>query len=265
MSGAQVYRSQPRVVTTAATATRPPAAKTPSFGWRPKGPSPRGLILDLDDTLYPRERFVRSGFAAVAGDLQRRHGLPAGAVFKTLSQAFTSAAAGREFQVVCSEFDLPQDELRTMLRVFRTHTPSLWLPYETAETLRRLRTEGWRLAILTNGLPHVQAGKVAALALAPMVDHVIYADSIVRGGKPAPEAFRAAIDRLDVAVERCVMVGDTPETDIAGGRAAGLRTIRLHRPGVTVTGRDADIVIHRIDMLPAAAPAALETETLDAA
>ena len=42
-------------------------------------PVRRGLILDLDDTLYPRERFVRSGFAAVARHVAAAHGVPADA------------------------------------------------------------------------------------------------------------------------------------------------------------------------------------------
>ena len=226
----------------------------------------RGLILDLDDTLYPRERFVRSGFAAVANDLQRRHGLPAGAVFKTLSRAFIDGRTGREFQAVCDAFDLSQRELPYMLRVFRAHRPSLWLPHESAETLRRLRTDGWSLAILTNGLPSVQAAKIEALALAPMVDQVIYAEAIVRGGKPARAAFLEALSRLDLPADRCVVVGDDPVNDVAGARNAGLRTVRLAQPHVVAgPGPDADIVIHRIEQLPRVAPALVDRVTLDAA
>ena len=32
----------------------------------------RAAIFDLDDTLYEREQFVQSGFAAVADELQQR-------------------------------------------------------------------------------------------------------------------------------------------------------------------------------------------------
>lgn len=226
----------------------------------------RGLILDLDDTLYPRERFIRSGFAAVANDLQRRLGIPAGLVFKTLSAAFTGGCAGREFQVLCARFDLPAEEVPYLLRTFRAHKPSLWLPYESAETLRRLRTDGWRLAILTNGLPAVQAAKVAALALAPMVDQVVYAEAVVRGGKPDPAAFHEVLDRLDLPADRCVAVGDDPVCDVGGARAANIRSVRLARPGVTVEpGRDADVVISEIEDLPKVAGGLLEMVTVDVA
>lgn len=246
------------------------------WGLTPGAPSPlarrgrldrtRGIIFDLDDTLYPRERFVRSGFAAVANDLQRRHGIPAGLAFKILSAAFAGGYAGREFQVLCTRLELPEQEVPYMLGVFRVHKPNLWLPYESAETLRRLRADGWRLAILTNGLPKVQSAKVAALALAPMVDHVVHAEAVVRGGKPDRAAFLEVLDRLDLPADRCLAVGDDPATDIAGARAAHIRSIRLARPDVIVEpGRDADLVINDIEDLPRIAGGLLEQATVDVA
>jgi Icc protein len=46
-------------------------------------------------------------------------------------------------------------------------------------------------------------------------------------GKPAPAIFELALERLGVSREEAVMIGDTPETDIAGARAAGLRSIMV--------------------------------------
>ncbi len=43
-------------------------------------------------------------------------------------------------------------------------------------------------------------------------------------GKPSPIAFRMALDRLDTEPQRVVMIGDRLETDIVGGRDAGLAT-----------------------------------------
>jgi putative hydrolase of the HAD superfamily len=243
-----------------------PPVNTRPTGQRGRLARRRGLIFDLDDTLYPRERFIRSGFAAVANDLQRRHGVPAGLVFKILSRSFTQGATGREFQVVCAELNLSTKEVPQMVRVFRAHKPNLWLPYESSETLKKLRHDGWKLAILTNGLPAVQAAKVNALALAPMVDAVVYAEAIVNGGKPNAAAFEAVLDRLDLPAERCVMVGDNPACDIDGARLAGLRTMRLARPEVAVTpGADADLVISNIADVPRLAGGLLELVSLDAA
>ena len=44
-------------------------------------------------------------------------------------------------------------------------------------------------------------------------------------GKPNPYIFRLALDRIGLTADRCLMIGDTPETDIQGGALAGLATV----------------------------------------
>lgn len=48
-------------------------------------------------------------------------------------------------------------------------------------------------------------------------------------GKPSPLMFRMALERLGCAPREAVMIGDSPATDIAGGRAAGLFTVLYAR------------------------------------
>jgi 4-nitrophenyl phosphatase len=54
-------------------------------------------------------------------------------------------------------------------------------------------------------------------------------------GKPAPNLFQTALARAGVAPHEAVMIGDNPETDIAGAERLGLPTITLAPPdGVTL-------------------------------
>jgi ribonucleotide monophosphatase NagD (HAD superfamily) len=46
-------------------------------------------------------------------------------------------------------------------------------------------------------------------------------------GKPQPTIFQEAVKRLGGSSENTAMVGDRLTTDIAGGHAAGLKTILL--------------------------------------
>ena len=43
-------------------------------------------------------------------------------------------------------------------------------------------------------------------------------------GKPEPLLFEMALERLGVPPEQCVMIGDRPDTDIAGAAALGMST-----------------------------------------
>ena len=49
--------------------------------------------------------------------------------------------------------------------------------------------------------------------------------------KPDPSIFEAALDLLGVAANEVAMVGDSPEDDVAGARALGMRALLLDRDG----------------------------------
>jgi HAD superfamily hydrolase (TIGR01549 family) len=210
-----------------------------------------GVIFDLDDTLYPRERFVRSGLAAVAQYVERSFGIPADRALTTMLKV-SGAAPAAEFQTLCDVCMLPRDLLPQMLAAYRAHVPSLWLFHDAEATLQRLRAEGWRLAILTNGLPDVQALKVEALGLRVLVDHVVFAAEYAAEGKPHPAPFQETLRRLSLPAGDCVMVGDDVERDVRGARAVGLHTIRMAREDSTVPC-EAEAVLKFLSDVPAAA------------
>ena len=54
-------------------------------------------------------------------------------------------------------------------------------------------------------------------------------------GKPEPLLYRMALERLECAPEECLMVGDRPDTDIAGAARLGMPTA-LVRTGRFATG-----------------------------
>jgi HAD superfamily hydrolase (TIGR01450 family) len=60
-------------------------------------------------------------------------------------------------------------------------------------------------------------------------------------GKPEPPLFRIALRRLGVEAAQAAMVGDSPESDVAGGRGAGMRTVLYAPAGASPDG--ADVVV----------------------
>jgi len=221
-------------------------------------------IFDLDDTLYDREQFVQSGFAAVAEVVARTCGIPADWALATLRRAHRDGRAGMELQALCADHGLEGDGLGgdplavdlidSLVRIMREHRPSLVLAPGAAAALTRLRGEGWSLAVLTNGLPATQRAKVEALAIEPMVDAVVCAEEHAPGGKPARAAFDAAMEAIGAAPGRTVFIGDDLVRDVHGARAAQLRTIRMATDATArrVDG-DADAVVSRLEDVPAVA------------
>jgi beta-phosphoglucomutase len=111
--------------------------------------------------------------------------------------------------------------------------------------LARLSAKGWRQAIASAApLANVEA-IVAALEIGPFFDAFVSAED-VRNGKPDPQVFLIAAERLAVAPARCVVVEDAP-AGLEAARRAGMRAI-----GVRTTHADlrADIVVDTLDDLP---------------
>ncbi len=83
--------------------------------------------------------------------------------------------------------------------------------------------QGGRHRVLPGG-----GALVAPFAAATGCDPVII-------GKPQPLLFRMALERLGAAPAECLMIGDRPDTDIAGAAAIGIRTALVRtgrfRPG----------------------------------
>lgn len=214
----------------------------------------RGITFDLDDTLYPYEHFRVSGFGAVARAVEEQEGIAALRAFSVLCRARLDGM-GREFQVLAGEFGLPASRIDSWLDIFRSHVPDISLPPGVAGTLARLRRDGWRLGILTNGEPGTQRRKLEALGVLPLVDIAICAEEITRGGKPAAACFDAAVSALGTSHATTIHVGNDPFADVRGARMAGLRTVRLRTPAFPgMVPEDADHVLDRLDTLPMSAP-----------
>jgi HAD superfamily hydrolase (TIGR01450 family) len=62
-------------------------------------------------------------------------------------------------------------------------------------------------------------------------------------GKPHAPIFEMALERLGCRPSDAAMVGDSLTTDIAGGRAAGMRTVWVDATGARQEPRPADVVV----------------------
>ena len=217
------------------------------------------VVFDLDDTLYPYRRFVRSGFAAVAAYLQREYAVPAQESFRVMVQAARGPRRGRELQAAIQVFALPPGTFVEVIRVMQDHDPHLRLPGQSHDTLRALKRGGWQLGVLTNGVPSVQARKIAALGLCPYVDAVVYATECGTGaGKPDRQPFHDISRRLNVAPDRVVVVGNDERCDVIGAIDAGMRSIRCAAWTPIAKPTVADAVVRQLRHVPRVAEMLIE-------
>jgi len=91
--------------------------------------------------------------------------------------------------------------------------------------LERLRGAGLKLGLVSNGVRDLEDF---------VVHHALDVDVAVCSRahgrtKPHETIFRAALERLGVEPAEAVMVGDSPEDDVDGARALGMRALLVDR------------------------------------
>jgi putative hydrolase of the HAD superfamily len=86
-----------------------------------------------------------------------------------------------------------------------------------------MRAAGLRLAVVSNWDASL-ADVLEELGLAELLDAVV-TSAEAGAAKPDPAVFLLALERLGLGPEEVVHVGDSPELDLAGAEAAGIRAI----------------------------------------
>ena len=108
---------------------------------------------------------------------------------------------------------------------YRRVRESELVPYPHARlVLNRLVKKGYKLAVVSDA-PGFEAWlRLTALGFQHTFDLVLTHDD-TGVHKPDPKAFNMALERLEVAPENAVVIGDWKERDILGGRKAGMHTV----------------------------------------
>ncbi|HEY0180634.1 MAG TPA: HAD family hydrolase [Dokdonella sp.] len=198
------------------------------------------VSLDLDDTLWPVDPAIEQAERCLDAWLRRHHAAVAA------RWPIDALRALRE-QVASERPDLAHDftaqRMLTLERAFAAcdagveHVADAFEIYHAArnrvecyeDTRPALRTLSARLPLVSvsNGNADLER-----IGLRAHFAHCVSAREI-GVAKPAPEIFHAACARLGVAPEHVLHVGDDPRLDVAGARAAGLRTAWLNRDART--------------------------------
>lgn len=184
-------------------------------------------LFDLDNTLIDRQ----AAFGSWAEHFVAERGLEAPAVELLRNLDRDGFASREEVFAALAERYPGLGSVDELVALYRAAYPSCIPPVpEVVAQLARLREAGWKLAIVTNG-PVSQHEKISRSGLAGSFDACcVSADLGIE--KPDRRIFEEAALRCGAPLAGWTsrwMVGDAPGPDVAGGIAAGLRTIWMHR------------------------------------
>ena len=123
----------------------------------------------------------------------------------------------------------------------------VFTPYpDVPPALERWRAAGLRLVVVSNWDVSLHEA-LERTGLAALVDGAV-SSAEAGAAKPDPRIFARALEIAGVAAASAVHVGDEPEADVAGARAAGIEAVLLDRdsrghPGVRTATSLADLAL----------------------
>lgn len=216
----------------------------------------RSLVVafDLDDTLYPEQSYVRSGFRAVARAVEERWGFDAGRVAGRLWEILEEQGRGKVFDTLLEELGLGGGAaVRRLVREYRHHEPEIDLPALSRAVLDALADRP--LYLVSDGHKGVQERKLQALGIGARFRHcyLTHRHGVARA-KPSPWVFEQIARREGRPPSQVVYVGDDPRKDFHGIRPLGFRTIRVltgSHAGLRVpAARDAEVRVRSLAQAP---------------
>jgi HAD superfamily hydrolase (TIGR01509 family) len=175
------------------------------------------VLLDMDGTLVASDAAVERAWTTWAGEhgvdpavvLAIAHGSPADATVRRILPALGAEASAA---AAARQLDLQYDDLADVTALAGAH--------ELIETLAE-QTLPW--AVVTSADVRLAKARLGAAGIDPPVLVTI---EDVANGKPDPDGFLLAAERLAVAPENCLVVEDSAP-GLAAGRAAGAMTAAL--------------------------------------
>lgn len=175
------------------------------------------VLLDMDGTLVASDAAVERAWTTWAAEhgvdpaavLAIAHGSPADVTVQRILPALTAEASAT---AAARQLDLQYDDL-----VDVTALPGV---AELVRTLAELRLP-W--AVVTSADVRLAKARLGAAGIEPPL---LVTVEDVAAGKPDPEGFVLAAERLGVPVGNCLVVEDSAP-GLAAGRAAGAMTAAL--------------------------------------
>jgi|SRR3989344_4051270 len=201
----------------------------------------RGVLLDLDNTLYEYDPCHRSAFEACSKKFRALFPSVSANGFKKLYAKAQRAVKHRiptqaashsrllYFQTLLEEFSGTTD-VRLALTLETLYWKSFFSKMKLRSGaftfLRVLRGAHVRVCIVTDLTAHIQFEKLRKLKLDRYVDFVVSSEE-TGIEKPYPAVFQLALKKLQLRPSGVMMVGDDHGRDVRGAKKLGIRTVRI--------------------------------------
>jgi uncharacterized cofD-like protein len=189
----------------------------------------RAVIFDLDDTLFDCTGLLVEASRRRAARAMVEEGLPvseeeAYELQKTVAEKFGPSTL--VFDEIARMYGKGQALVRAALRAYNSSEVSNIQPFpEVIPTLQQLKSEKYKLFLVTTGVHTRQEKKIELLGIAPFFDQILVNDQEV--GLLLEDCYRGLLRRYDLVPGEVVVVGDRVDAELRVAKKMGMFAIQM--------------------------------------
>lgn len=196
----------------------------------------------MDNTLYAYEPCNMAGYAAVRHMAEFRYNIPENVFDECWKQArhkvhqdlapfgaghsrllYAQKLAEQYFGYTHAEFTLLAEET-----YWTAFLDCMVWDNDAREFLERAKQAGLHICIVTDLTAQIQHRKWQKLELGRYVRYMVSSEE-AGYEKPKPEIFNLALQKLGMAPNKVIMIGDSLSKDVQGAEAMGIRAYQIKR------------------------------------
>lgn len=191
----------------------------------------KAVVFDLDDTLISEKEYIRSGFKVVSNKIATDKNLNEDSVFNKALELF-EVSSKEVFNRLLDEFQIEysKDYILEFIKCYREHKPNIEFFEDVIPTINKLKQNGYKLGIITDGYKETQLAKIEALNCRELFDEIIITDELGREfWKPHEKSYKMMAEKLDVGLNEMIYVGDNVNKDFITANELGIITVYIDR------------------------------------
>ena len=193
----------------------------------------KAVFFDIDDTLYDTSGFAKLARKAAIG-VMIDAGLPLSSdeAYKLLREIIKDKGSNydKHFNVLTKQvlgYENPRLIALGMITYHNVKFALLRLFPETMSTLIYLKSQGYHLGVISNGITIKQWEKLIRLGLHHFFDEIITSEE-AGTEKPDERIFQQALDRMGCKAGNSIMIGNKFSEDILGAINIGMDAILVN-------------------------------------
>ncbi len=200
-----------------------------------------GVITDTEPLHAEAERITCRyyGFDAPLSEWEKFRGKTAEDVFAHLIGRF---GGGRDLSVR----ELIEHKTRVYLELAKVEMPAI---PGAVDFIKLVRPNVSKIALATSSNSAIQRAVFDSLGLHRYFDGIVTGDDLTRG-KPDPEAYRRAVEKIGVPADRCLVIEDS-DNGVKAAVGAGCRVagITTSIPGEVLAALGAALIVDSYEQL----------------